>query len=121
MATTTASDLKNQTDIVVRFWTAHPEVKLKDVTLEQLKDDVARFDALRVELEEKEEALTPLRNNRDALADELVEIVVRFRSGIKSYFGGDSSEYELVGGTRASERKRPNRRPAATVDARKAA
>jgi hypothetical protein len=34
----------------------------------------------------------------------------RARTGIKGYFGEDSNQYELAGGTRASQRKRPTSR-----------
>ena len=33
----------------------------------------------------------------------------RSRSGIKGYFGENSTEYEIAGGTRASERKKTGR------------
>ena len=61
---------------------------------------------------QKELELTPLRNDRDALAEALNDICVRARAGIKGYFGTDSSEYEQVGGTRSSERKKPTRKTA---------
>ncbi len=36
--------------------------------------------------------------------------VKRVRSAVKGIYGDDSSEYEMVGGTRKSERKRPVRK-----------
>jgi len=46
-------------------------------------------------------------------ADELVvrDWNKRVLSAVEAHFGPDSSEYEQVGGTRQSERKRPVRRP----------
>jgi hypothetical protein len=37
----------------------------------------------------------------------------RVRATVKGVYGDDSSEYDLVGGTRLSERRRPGRRPQA--------
>jgi hypothetical protein len=36
--------------------------------------------------------------------------VKRVRAGVKANYGDDSSQYEMVGGTRLSERKSPTRR-----------
>jgi hypothetical protein len=52
-----------------------------------------------------EENLTDLRNQRDAAHQDLWDKVKRLRSGVKATFGDDSSQYEMVGGTRMSERK----------------
>jgi hypothetical protein len=53
--------------------------------------------------------LTDLRNQRDASNREIWTMVKRVRSGIKPFFGDDSSQYEMVGGTRVSDRKTPRR------------
>jgi len=37
--------------------------------------------------------------------------VKRVRASVKGLYGDDSSEYEMVGGTRKSERKTPTRKP----------
>ena len=54
--------------------------------------------------------LTDLRNRRDALCQAAWDKVKRVRAGVKGIYGDDSSQYELVGGTRASERKPRARR-----------
>ena len=95
---------------MIRLWTANPEMKLKDVTLEQFQAEAARFDPLLATIAAKEDELTPLRNDRDDLIASLSDVVVRFRSGVRGFFGGDSTEYELAGGTRSSERKPYQRR-----------
>lgn len=53
--------------------------------------------------------LTNLRNQRDATYYSLWDAVKRVRAGVKGSFGGDSSQYEMVGGTRLSERKTARR------------
>ena len=41
----------------------------------------------------------------------LWDTIKRVRATVKGAYGDDSSEYELVGGTRVSEHRRPARRP----------
>jgi len=52
-----------------------------------------------------ENQLTNMRNQRDAANAGLWDQVKRVRAGVKATFGDDSSQYEMVGGTRMSERK----------------
>jgi hypothetical protein len=42
--------------------------------------------------------------------DELNQMNRRFLAAGEAQFGPDSSEYEMLGGTRKSERKRPTRK-----------
>ena len=51
-----------------------------------------------------------LFNEREAQANAVSELIVRARSGFKSVYGLDSTQYEQAGGTRKSDRKRPVRR-----------
>jgi len=57
--------------------------------------------------------LTDKRNQRDATNTALWDKVKRARNGIKANYGDDSSQYEMVGGTRASERKPRTRKAVA--------
>ena len=59
--------------------------------------------------------MTELRNKRDALCQSAWDKVRRVRAVVKGMYGFDSTQYELVGGTRASERK-PVRRTASPVE-----
>ena len=101
-----------------KVWGDNADFKLKDVTFQNFKDKTDKLAQTLSDIEQKELELTPLRNDRDGLANELKDICVRVRAGMKGYFGADSSEYEQAGGTRASERKKPARK-AATVPAAK--
>jgi hypothetical protein len=51
-----------------------------------------------------------LQNEFLAAEAELNELNRRFLSAGEAHFGPDSSEYEMLGGTRKSERKRPTRK-----------
>lgn len=77
-----------------------------------LDEAVAEADG---KVEAKRAELTPLINDRDDKALKLNAVLVQARKGIASRFGNDSDEYELAGGTRASERKAPVRRAAAKL------
>ena len=57
-------------------------------------------------------AIDDEQNAIDADESELREMNRRALSAVEAQYGPDSSEYELVGGTRQSERKRPVRKPA---------
>ena len=52
-----------------------------------------------------ENDLTNMRNTRDALYEAAWDKVRRMRAAIKAIYGFDSPQYELVGGTRTSDRK----------------
>jgi len=52
-----------------------------------------------------ENDLTNMRNTRDALYEASWDKVRRMRAAIKAIYGFDSPQYELVGGTRTSDRK----------------
>ena len=93
-----------------KVWGDNADFKLKDVTFQNFKDKTDKLAQTLDEIARKELELTPLRNDRDGLANELKDICVRVRAGMKGYFGADSSEYEQAGGTRASERKKPSRK-----------
>jgi len=47
---------------------------------------------------------------RDALLGATWDKVKRVRASVKGLYGDDSSEYDMVGGTRKSERKTPTRK-----------
>lgn len=103
---------KVQTDSnnILGVWKANTDFKMKEVTLENFEADTKRLDAVLKEITAKDLELTPLRNERDDLSVKLNEICTRARSGMKGFFGPNSSQYEQAGGTRAIERKRPQRK-----------
>lgn len=105
-----SEDVRTDAESILKVWTANPDFKLKDVNLESFKAEAERYGAILAAIAEKEEALKPLRNDRDDLAVKLNGLCTRTRAGIKGYFGENSSEYEAVGGTRTSERKKTGRK-----------
>jgi hypothetical protein len=76
-----------------------------EAELEQVRAELSRIAAL-------EAQLIDLRNRRDALTVSVWDKVTRVRLGVKGFYGDDSSEYEMVGGTRRSEYKHSKRKKA---------
>jgi hypothetical protein len=56
-------------------------------------------------------ALDDLQNNLETAENSLRDKSKRVLSAVEAQYGPDSTEYEQVGGTRLSERKRPTGRP----------
>jgi hypothetical protein len=67
--------------------------------------DITQIRSLEHSLSSLEIQLTELRNTRDAVCQSTWDKVKRVRAGVKANFGDDSSQYEMVGGTRLSDRK----------------
>lgn len=107
MATVIKSQkVKADCKTIGEVWAANADFKIKDVTLQNYTTDAAALAATLDSIASLELQLTFLRNTRDDLSRKLNEINTRVRSGMKSYFGPNSSQYEQVGGTRSSERKK---------------
>ena len=77
---------------------------------ENLRADLSTVDELKAKITQLEIELLSLRNERDALCIQVWEQVKRARISVKVVYGDDSTEYQLAGGTRKSERKKPRRR-----------
>ena len=75
-----------------------------------LSTDIAAATQLVSQMNTLEAQLTNLRNERDTRNSELWDKLKRIRNGVKANYGDDSSEYEMIGGTRRSERKAPVRK-----------
>ena len=75
-----------------------------------LTADITAASALQSQITTLEAQLTDLRNKREALNVSLWDKVKRIRAGIKAAYGDDSSQFEMIGGTRLSDRKPRGRR-----------
>jgi hypothetical protein len=75
--------------------------------------DITAAAAIETQIASLESQLTDARNKRDTLYDGLWQKLVRVRLGAKVQFGDDSSQYELFGGTRRSDRKSRTRKAVA--------
>ncbi|MFZ5822724.1 MAG: hypothetical protein ACOYYJ_22760 [Chloroflexota bacterium] len=109
------TDVLEQAQTVLDAWKQiKADMSFGDLTLPMLSADISQADSVMAKITNLETQLTNLRNQRDALYQGLWDKVKRARAGIKANYGDDSSQYEMVGGTRLSERKSPTRKPTAT-------
>ena len=77
------------------------------ITLASYEADVNAFDTRLETYHERLSSLDELQNELDDSENDLREKNRRILSAIEANYGPDSSEYEQVGGTRTSDRKRP--------------
>ena len=107
-------DVREQAKSIIKLFTENPELKVKVNKVTYTGETIAALDTAVGEadrlVDQKRAELTPLLNNRNDQAGLLNTVLVQGRKAIAGYFGEDSSEYELAGGTRKSERKSPGRR-----------
>lgn len=113
---TNPAEVSADADNILKVWSANTDFKLKDLTLDQFRQDRTDLETVLKELQKKDDEMTPLRNRRDDLTSRIKTACTRARAGIKGYFGEDSTEYELAGGTRASERKKSGRKAGPASD-----
>jgi hypothetical protein len=77
---------------------------------ENLRADLDTVGELKEKIKRLEAELLSVRNERDAVCIQVWEQVKRARACVKVMYGDDSSEYQLAGGTRLRDRKRPRRK-----------
>lgn len=100
-----------QARTIINAWTQiGTEITLGNSSHDSMVEKVSAANTLAAQMESLELQLTNLRNQRDELYSEVWDNVKRVRFGVRANYGDDSTEYEMVGGTRLSERKTPVRR-----------
>ncbi len=105
------TDIAEQTRTVVEAWkNIDPAFTVGGLTIAGIEADLAKAPPLLVQIDSLETELVDLRNQRDALFEALWDTIKRVRAAVKGTFGDDSSQYEMVGGTRLSDRKHPTRK-----------
>ena len=87
-----------------------PALAFGTLTFEGLSADVTTARAMQDKILLLQSELLDMRNQRDAACIGIWDKVKRARAGIKATYGDDSSEYEIAGGTRLSDRKPPRRK-----------
>jgi hypothetical protein len=100
------TDIAEQGRAVVEAWREiDPALELGGMALADLEASLNRLGGIYSQLDGLDAQITELRNQRDAAAEDLWDRVKRARTGVKSVFGDNSSEYEVVGGIRMGDRK----------------
>jgi hypothetical protein len=117
MATNGANDVLSDAQKIVNVWSENTTFSMGEVTAITFRDKMTAVTEADLAVEAERQKLTALINARDAEIAALNQLVTRARSGMRSMFGPDSTQYEQAGGTRKSERKPPMRKPKAATPA----
>jgi hypothetical protein len=105
------NDVTQQAQAVLEGWRQISlPLSIGEITPQALEDNLQALAPILTQMTSLEAQLTDLRNRRDSLYAAIWDQVKRVRAGVKANFGDDSSQYEMVGGTRKSERKTPVRK-----------
>ena len=107
---TQIAKLQQEGSNICKVWTDNADFKMGEVTLAKFTSACNGLSDSHNAVEAKKLELTALINEREAQANVVQELTVRARSGFKSVYGLDSTQYEQAGGTRKSDRKRHVRR-----------
>jgi hypothetical protein len=85
-----------------------------EISAAGMEDRITELEAVIGELDAVNVDRTRLVNLKRDKAEAASDYIVQARSTVKGIFGADSSEYDMVGGTRVSERSRPKAKDAPT-------
>ena len=105
--------LKQAQDISGAWNQISPTLAFGTLNAAALNADITSATSLQSQIANLETQLTDLRNKRDAVQLSLWDKIKRARAGMKATYGDDSSQFEMVGGTRVSDRKSTRRKAAA--------
>jgi len=106
------SDVLQQARIVLDAWNQiNTQMTFGDLNMTMLSDGIGGAAPIEAEITSLETRLTGLRDQRDDLNLSIWDMIKRVRAGVKANYGDNSHQYEMIGGTRASERKVKPRRP----------
>jgi hypothetical protein len=109
------SDVISQAQDVLAGWTQiGSAVAFGTLTSALLTTDVNGYGPLDAEINKLEKQLAEKRNQRELLCLTIWDKLKRVRASVRGIYGDDSTQYELVGGTRMSERKTRARRVVTT-------
>lgn len=98
-------DIEADGDTLLRVWNDNQELSLGDVTREAFNTMMGEFRTARSGLENLRTQMTAAVNNVNERAKTIKGITVRGRAAARGQFGGNSTQYEQLGGTRTSDRK----------------
>ncbi len=100
------NDVIEQGRSVLEAWRSiDPAFKVGDLAPEALEADLNQILPALALIERLEAQLTEARNQREAFSIAIWDKVKRLRRGVQAIYGDDSSQYQVVGGTRVSDRK----------------
>ena len=111
------TDTLAQAQQILAAWKhTNPSLAFRELTIEALSADLSTIKAQQEKIVRLQTDLLNARNERDASCIAVWDKVKRARSGMKSVYGDDSTEYQLAGGTRLRDRKPPRRKASPPTD-----
>lgn len=112
----TPTDTMEQARAVQEAWREiDPALPIGGLALTALETELAQAGTIYAQIDALEAQFIELRDQRDVITASLWDKVKRIRAGVKSIFGDDSPQYEMMGCTRISERKHPARKATTTA------
>ncbi len=102
---TSFDDIKAQAEQLLRVWDDNDDLALGDLTKPQFKALLDGFNTTRASVDGIRTQLTKIVNDLNGQGNQILAVTVRARSVARGQYGPDSTQYEQLGGTRASERK----------------
>src|ERR1035441_3720485 len=92
----TQQKVKDQAHNILKVWKANREFRMQDTKFEDFDKVTAEFDERLEKIETRSRELNELRTAREKLASKLSLLNTRARSGMRGYFGPQSSEFARV-------------------------
>jgi len=106
------TDILDQAIAVQDAWgQIDEELTFGTLNISALTMDINGLRSAELSLVSLENQMTEMRDKRDALEEAIWDKVKRVRGGVKAYFGDDSTQYNIIGGTRLSDRKPMRKSP----------
>jgi len=112
------TDILKQAQQTLDAWKKiDPGLSLGDLNPGEIEANLNKLSPIQSRINSLKAELTDQHNQRDDVCVALWAQVKRARAGIKGVYGDNSSQYEMMGGTRLSERKPAARKAAAPASA----
>lgn len=116
MARASLDQIRNEAMSILDVWKANPQFQLVDLSSNGMEGLYNEFEALRRKESVQANDLENTRMNLDAKAELIREANIRARVGMQGFFGRNSNQYSLAGGTRLMDRKSPRRAASGTIE-----
>ena len=105
-------EVNDETRAILKLWKANREFRMRDTQFEDYEKMGTEYVGLMEKIDAGNRELTKLRKERDKLAAKVVRLNTRARSGMRGYFGPQSSEFAQIK-TKSRKAVRKHKKPAA--------
>ena len=106
------TDILDQAIAVQDAWSQIDEnLAFGTLNMSALVMEINGLRSVELSLVSLENQMTEMRDKRDTLEEALWDKVKRIRGGVKAVYGDDSTQYNIIGGTRLSDRKPMRKSP----------